>query len=416
MAEPNTIPSSATACDTEVQAETGFRSPLPLSDEADLIQRFRQDVALAGLVGEEKNASVVFLVAVSAELPKPLHVSVGGSSSAGKNQLTGTVASLLPEENKKMLTGMTPKVLMHSGEDEYQHKAVFIAEYEGAAGADYAIRTMQSEQIIEWEYVETSSRGIEKKKNQVRGPAAFIQATTRVTLHPENETRLLFLQMDESEEQTRAINQRQAAEAEGKITVCPSNLRENWHAFLRSLEPTPVRIPYASQLAASIPSDRVRSRRDFPKLLGLIEASAFLHQHQRGRNAGYIFAAPLDYVIARELFVHSYYAGPESRVGELVRAACQLSKGEFTVVDLLLQTGWRKSKTYEVLGRAEELGCIVRAEQTGRYRLSTKELDAPLKLPEKIKLSAEDFRISTKRDTEVFPEFHERWVKLHPES
>ena len=48
-----------------------------------------------------------------------------------------------------MLTGISPKALMHGGEFEIQHKAIFIAEYEGVSGADYAIRTMQSEQVIE---------------------------------------------------------------------------------------------------------------------------------------------------------------------------------------------------------------------------------------------------------------------------
>ena len=284
-----------------------------LRSESNLLARFEQDVELAGLVGENKNAKVVLLAAASAKLPKPLNLSVGGGSAAGKNHLTGTVARFIPDEDKKILTGMSPKVLMHAGEDEYQHKAVFIAEYEGVAGADYAIRTMQSEQVIEWEYVESANKGIQKKGKKVKGPAAFIQATTRVTLHPENETRLLFIQMDESEAQIRAINARQAADAEGKTSACPQELYDAWHRLFRSLEPKQVRIPFATQLAQHLPGDRIRSRRDFPKLLGLIQASAYLHQHKRTRDRdGSIFASPLDYLIAYELFEHCYYAGPES--------------------------------------------------------------------------------------------------------
>jgi len=360
------------------------------------LARFERDVGLAGLVGEKKNAKVIFLAAASAKLQKPLNVNVGGASSAGKNYLTGTVARFIPDEDKKILTGMSPKVLMHSKEDEYQHKAIFIIEYEGISGADYAVRTMQSEQFIEWEYVESSSKGILKKTKRVKGPAAFIQATTRVTLHPENETRLLFIQMDESEAQTRAINERQALEAEKKAMVCPPDIYAEWHALFRSLEPRPVRIPFASQLAQHLPSDRIRSRRDFPKLLGLIEASASLHRHQRARDSeGSIVALPHDYVIAKELFEYCYYAGPESKVGELVQAASQLAPEGFSVADLLQKTGWHKSKTYEVLARAEELGCVAQAEDRGRYRLLTNHVEPPLSLPAKIRLTAEDFRIST---------------------
>lgn len=366
-----------------------------LALETDLLRRFERDLESAGLVGEKRNAKVILLVAVSAKMQKPLNVSVGGSSSAGKNHLMGTVAQFIPDEDKKVLTGMTPKVLMHSEEREFQHKAVFIAEYEGVAGADFAVRTMQSEGVIEWEYVDSSSAGMKKKTKKVKGPAAFIQATTRAVLHPENETRLLFCQMDESAEQTQAINRRQAMDAEKKLSRCPDELYSHWHELLRSFEPRPVRISFATQLSEHLPKNLVRSRRDFPKLLGLIEASAFLHQHRRNMDTeGNIVATPRDYLTAKELFEHCYYAGPESKVGELISAAKQCG-GDFSVADLMGKTGWGKSKTYLVLGRAEELGCIVENEKRGRYRLLRENPEETLNLPTKLKLTAADFRIST---------------------
>ena len=368
-----------------------------LHSEPNLLPRFQQDAELAGLVGEEKNAKLILLAAVSAKLPKPLNVSVGGASSAGKNHLIGTVARFIPEEDKKTLTGMSPKVLMHSAEDEFQHKAVFIAEYEGVAGADYAIRTMQSEQVIEWEFVESSKdEGIKKKKRTVKGPAAFIQATTRATLHAENETRLVFVEVDESEGQTRAINERQALEAEKRATACPQEVYDRWQELLRGLESRPVRIPFASQLAEHLPKNRIRTRRDFPKLLGLIEASAFLHQHQRNRDeAGNIVAAPEDYLIAKELFEHSYYAGPDSKVRKLVEIAAQ-QEADFTVADLMEGTGWGHTKTYNLLKRAQEMGCIADGEKWGRYRFLRQHAEAPLSLPAKIRLRAQDFHISAR--------------------
>jgi hypothetical protein len=352
-------------------------------------------------VGEKKNTSVVFLVAISASLAKPLNLSVGGASSAGKNHLTGAVAAFIPEERKKILTGMSAKVLMHAEEDAFQHKAVFVAEYEGVSGADYAIRTMQSEREIIWEFVDTSGKGMPTKRKRVKGPVAFIQATTRVTLHRENETRLLFVQVDESVEQTRAINQRQALEAERKITPPPENLYTQWHGFLRSLESSPVRNPFASQLAEDFPG-RVQSRRDFPKLLGLIEASAYLHQHQRQKDeSGNIVAAWQDYQIAKELFEHCYQVGPEKKVAELLQAAnkavARFGQDKFTVADLMAETDWGKSKLYEVLARAENMGFIVPADHRGEYRFLTKHMQSPLKLPTKVKLPADVFRFSAKR-------------------
>ncbi|MGB8474544.1 MAG: hypothetical protein WCE61_10725 [Candidatus Acidiferrum sp.] len=350
---------------------------------------FEHDVQAVGLIGEEKNARIILLAAISARLGKPLNVSVHGTSSAGKNHLTGTVAKFIPADMKKMLSGMSPKTLMHSAEDEFKHKAIFIAEYEGVAGADFAIRTFQSEQVIEWEFVEqVKDKGLKKRTNRVNGPAAFIQATTRATLHPENETRLLFVEVDESEEQTRAINERQAREAAGEIIVPDAEILNEWHGFISNLTTTAVVIPFAPKLAKHFPSYRVRSRRDFPKLLGLVEVSAYLHQHQRERDAeGRIVASCEDYEIAKELFAHSYYAGPEKAVSVLLKEAKALQEstflgqGDFAAADLFPRTGWGKTRGYEILRRAEELGGIVEGTARGRYKFIHGGTELPLDLP-----------------------------------
>ena len=168
------------------------------------------------------------------------------------------MSAFLPDEMKKNLSGMTAKALMHMKDDEIQHKAIFIAEYEGVKGADYAIRTLQSERFIEWEYVDNKN-GIKKKCNHVRGPAAFLQATTRSVLHPENETRLLFIQIDESEAQTRAINERQAAYFVDGGRDFGQAVLADWHVLIRSLEVTNVIIPFAGKVVPHFPSAHIRA-------------------------------------------------------------------------------------------------------------------------------------------------------------
>src|SRR5262249_25887581 len=159
------------------------------------------------------------------------------------NFLMGSVSAFLPPAMTKFITGMSPKALMHSAEDEYEHKAVFIAEQEGVIGADYAIRTFQSEQVIQWEFVENTGNGFKKRTKKVRGPAAFIQATTRAVLHPENETRLLFTLLDESPEQTVAILKQQAREAAMGALPAPAALYASWQKLIDGLRHDCVRIP-----------------------------------------------------------------------------------------------------------------------------------------------------------------------------
>jgi hypothetical protein len=357
-------------------------TPKPLSDEDDLIQRVLSDIEKRGLVGEEDNAAIAFLCAISARRPEPLHLTVSGESSSGKNFLLAKVADFIPEEHKKFLTGMTPKALMYAGEYEFQHKAIFIAEYEGVAKADYAIRTMQSEKLINWDFVD-SSKGLKKISKSVKGPAAFLQATTRPVLHPENETRLLFVNVDESPAQTRAIMQRQAEAATKGAQPDDERTIQAWHNFLKELKTMNVFVPFAAELANHFPDNRVRSRRDFPKLLEMIKNSAFLHQHKRETNNGAVMAAPDDYILAKQLFERSYDAGPDSKVKELLDAAEALQR-EFRVSDLMEKTGWGKSKVYAVVSRAEELGCVAETETRGIYHFIRNSAVPPLELPNAI--------------------------------
>jgi len=354
-----------------------------LSSESDLMVRFRDDVGRAGLVGEKRNAVLVLLSAVSAKLAKPLHVTLQGTSAAGKNYLMARVGSFLPVDWARSLTGMSPKALMHSGEEEYRHRPVFIAEYEGVSGADYAIRTFQSEQMIEWEFVESSKRGISKKTRRVRGPAAFIQATTRPSLHAENETRLLFTRMDESAEQTQAILRQQAIEAAMGSLTPPVSLFAPWRELIAGLKLNSVVIPFAPKLVPNFPAKTVRSRRDFPKLLGLIEASALLNQHQRETQDTCIIAHASDYAVAKELFEHCLSSTPDKAIGELLHVSEALhGTGEnFNVADLMRELRWGKSKVYEVLARAEDLGCVGKTEGWGRYAFLRRNSDDAIELP-----------------------------------
>jgi hypothetical protein len=366
-----------------------------LAHEPLLIERFERDVELLGLVGEKKNAVLVLLSALSARLSRPLNLTVQGSSSAGKNHLLKSVAQFIPEHMMRFLTGLSPKALMHADKDEFKHKAVFIAEYEGAKNVDYAIRTMQSEQVIEWQFAESSRNGIRNEKNRVEGPAAFIQATTRPVLHPENETRLLFIHMDESSELTQRILARQADEAAGlTLALGGQDVLRRWHELIGSLTLTEVTIPYAKTLAHCFPTDCVRSRRDFPRLLGLIQASAFLHQHQREIAGAVILADADDYALAKSLFEHSYETGPDKVVAELLRMTESPANREFSVGQLMQKTGWGKSKTYEVLARAEELGSVCKTEGWGKYGFIRQLNASPLTLPDKLPVDQPFFRAS----------------------
>lgn len=105
--------------------------------------------------------------------------------------------------------------------------------------------------------------------------------------------------MDETTQQTRG------AKKESAKRYGPAQSTEwlaIWHQAQRELKPVKVRIPYAMWLADNTPDEPLRIRRDFNKLLALIEASAILYQYQReAGDEGEVYANLADYFTAREL-------------------------------------------------------------------------------------------------------------------
>jgi hypothetical protein len=130
----------------------------------------------------------------------------------------------------------------------------------------------------------------------------------------------------------------------------------------------------------TFPFDNVRSRRDFPKLLSLIRASAYLHQRNREKDDG-IVANAADYRVARTIFEWSYEAGPDRTIRQLLDEAKKFPEC-FSVTDLMRGIRWGHTKVYELLRRAKEMGCIGDDESRGKYKF-LRDHPAPfLKLPD----------------------------------
>ncbi len=271
----------------------------------DLLDQVAKDVDALGFVGEETNKRLLYLVAVSRKLEDPLSAIVLSQSGAGKSGLTEVIERLCPPEDVVLLTRLTPQSLYYTEPGFLDRKLVIVEERYGSIEADYSIRVLQSrKKLIAAAPVKDPQTGnMRTKVFTVEARAAFIEATTASSVNHENATRCFELQMDETEEQTRRIHERQRLLRTGRGLALRKEAeaitRRHWNAQ-RLLESLPVVIPFADRL--SFPSSWMRTRRDHARFLNLIEVSAFLHQHQRARTAeGAIVASLADYEAAYAL-------------------------------------------------------------------------------------------------------------------
>jgi hypothetical protein len=139
-------------------------------------------------------------------------------------------------------------------------------------------------------------RGMKNVVYETEGPTVVVQTTTKNHLHPENETRVFPIYLDESEAQTSRIVGSILREASGRASNEGERTRiqQRWQDAIRLLEPTEVVIPYADRI--EIPSSPLRIRRDARRLIDVVRVIAWLYQHQRERDAeGRILATEEDF-------------------------------------------------------------------------------------------------------------------------
>lgn len=334
------------------------KEALAFLKRVDLMEGVLADMEGLGYVGEETGKLLVYLIGVSRKLRKPLSGIIRSQSGSGKSSLAELLEQLTPAEDVRFYSRISPMALSW-GPTDLQHKLIILEERMGGEGADYQIRTLQSRQrISQLVAVKDPATGqMAADFREVHGPIAFLETTTQSDLNPENTTRCYEIFLDESEAQTRRI---QEAQRRARVPGAhdPEELRKaivrRHHNAQRLIEKKPVFIPYVEHV--TFPTRWLRTRRDHERFLALIEASALLHQHQRKggtteEGTSYVLADLDDYRLAygltRRVLEQTFHELSQTardlwaQARELARERCRESPQDavFTRRDLRLRSG-----------------------------------------------------------------------------
>ena len=362
-----------------------------------LVRNLQADMEELGYVGEERGKLLMYLVGVSRKLESPMSAIIRSQSGAGKSGLAGLVAQLVPPEDVVHYSRVSAHALAYAEKTAYKHKLLVMEERVGGEAADYYIRIMQSGHVIRQSVTikDPNTGKMVAQDVEVEGPIAYIETTTASVLNAENTSRCFEVYLDESEEQTARIHQRQR-EAKGMLrlrTTDRQRLIERHHNAQRMLEKMPVVIPYAGHL--TFPTKWLRTRRDNERFLSLIEASAFLHQYQRprktardssGEEIAYVEATLEDYRTAYELAqtvlkASLHELSPVAR--ELLDKISHL-EGEFTRREVRELTGWSQRRVLDALGELEGMEYVAKTTgangTTMRYTVLPVGASGPQKL------------------------------------
>ena len=246
-----------------------------------LLERTNRDIGLTGVVGEETNRLLMYLVFTSRLRENPLHIISLGSSGSGKTYLQERIAELVPQHDKLEVTILSENAFYYFEQKELKHKLVLIEDMDGAENVLYPLRELQSKKRISKTIPIKDNKGNLKTITlQVEGPICLAGTTTKERLYEDNANRSLLIYLDSSPQHKEQIMDYQRKLSAGKINTTQEKQATE---LLRDVQSVLKRVrvlnPFAEQL--KLPDYIFKPLRTNSHYLQFIEIVTFYHQYQR---------------------------------------------------------------------------------------------------------------------------------------
>ena len=272
-----------------------------------LLENINKLLEQNGIVGEEQNRMVLFVLASSYKMPYLMHAIVQGSSGEGKSHLINGIAQCMPQEDVMNMTRITSKSLYHYRDKELINKLIVIQDFDGLdEEAQYAFREMQSAKFLTSSTVVKDIFGNNRGRiKQVQAHFASMTTTTKAEVYYDNMSRSVILGVDESQAQTMRIiaiqNKKLAGKGNNENELQATQLLRNAMRVLKSYE---VINPFADKLI--LPLEAKMLRRLNSQFQNFVSQITILHQYQRKTDSkGRLIATKEDVKSAVDIFFSS---------------------------------------------------------------------------------------------------------------
>ncbi|MET2996907.1 hypothetical protein ABXT01_13410, partial [Flavobacterium columnare] len=124
----------------KVLTEKEIKEAKEFLSQEKLIESTQELIGKSGVIGEEINRLLMYLIFTSRKTNNPLHCISLGSSGAGKTHLQSKVSELIPEEDKIEMTVLSANAFYYFNRTELSNKLILIEDLDGAESVLYPLR------------------------------------------------------------------------------------------------------------------------------------------------------------------------------------------------------------------------------------------------------------------------------------
>ena len=381
------------------------------------------------IVGESDTKMLMFLLCLSKDFPSstgrpewnitsdPMsqNIIISSDSSSGKTYMTKRIIKLFGEKNKDyyVISRITKNAINYLTDVNMDGKIIFIEELQGMDEATSQLRVWMSEGELTLKTVEKvpSEEGIEVNTSvdkTTTGQPVFISNQAEGAIEGQLNNRSWVLGMDTTTIQTGKILDYQDKINQGHNNNSDIELRKIKDA-LKQLKKYHFMIPYANRKAMNMPTNDIRSRRDYAKFITLIKCSAYLHQKQRyilkdDKGREYIICNFEDYDIAKEYshkILGATFSGLEvNQIDILNHIRNSTWKKAFFITELMREIGKSQRHWWGQLNQLVDLGFLTMKKikgQSTEYAINDSKIETVIKLP-----NVPSLKSATKKSTMAF--------------
>jgi hypothetical protein len=333
LGEPKAPEAIASAMASDVMTAAEREATMVRLRSPDLLPRLVADLGTLGAGLPSEVTEWVLLAAVSRLATEPLWLALTSADPAERFPILDVLARIIPPEAQIHCSRLTDTALFHGDPDGLRHKLLLLDDLMAlSTNAATALRVLHARGRITTSQVQ---RDVVRGTMRTRiitadGPIAVVSACAGPL--PESlRHHLAGVSVDvhgELDHGHTDLRRRLSPIASGEPSI------RRLHQLQRVLHPLPVIIPEAEPL--ELPALITRDRTLHEACLGLITASALLHQHQRMRTDGAVVATGADIAIGVRLALdvaEARASGLSPGAHRLVQALVAAGRTTFTMED-----------------------------------------------------------------------------------
>lgn len=345
-----------------------------------LIQKFNKLIGKCGIVGEENNRILLFVIASSYKMQDTLHALIQGSSGSGKTRLLKIISDLMPTEDAKKYTRVTDNSFYNQDEYFFVNKLICFEDLDGLKEeALLAVRELQSNEILRTSTSLKDKNGsITGGERIVRGPIASLSCTTKGETYEDNISRSFLIAVDERRSQTALIIDYQNNLSAGLIDKSEQKKIKNFvQNCIRLLQPYEVVNPYATKI--KLPETAHKIRRLNELYQSFVRQITLLNQYQRKRDKqGRLITDKADLQTACDILFESIVLKVDELDGSLrqfferLKAYLKDQEQEFTQREIRQELNISKAQCSRNIGRLQSMEYITSKYSNNLRRVSYK--------------------------------------------